>query len=200
MDELRVGFVPGVTPDKWVRAWREKNPRIALRVVPLDELEGDAQRAALDAGELDMVLLRLPVDLDRPTALHCVRLYEERPVAVAGREHWLAAADADELVDPSDLREEQHVLPHPGVDPSVEQLAFPTMTVADAVEVAASGTGIVVLPMSLARLHHRRDVVHRPVDLPGTTIGLVWRREDDGPVHQDFVGVVRGRRVGSSRG
>lgn len=200
MDELRVGFVPGVTPDKWARAWREKNPRIALRLVPLDELEGDTQRRPLDADQLDMVLLRLPVDLERPTALHCVRLYEERPVAVAGREHWLAAADADELVDPDDLREEQHVLPHPGVSPSVEQLSFPDMGVADAVEVAASGTGIVVLPMSLARLHHRRDVVQRPVDLPGTAIALVWRRDDDSPVHQDFVGVVRGRRVGSSRG
>lgn len=200
MDELRVGFVPGVTPDKWARAWREKNPRIALRLLPLDaDLVGDAQRSPIDDGEADMVLLRLPVDLDRPAALHCVRLYEEVPTVVASREHFLAAADPDEPVAVDDLLEEQHVLPHPDITPTVDQLAFPDMTVADAVEVAASGTGIVVLPMSVARLHHRKDVVHRPVDLPGTTIALVWLRDDDGPVHQDFVGVVRGRRVGSSR-
>jgi hypothetical protein len=27
----------------------------------------------------------------------------------------------------------------------------------------------------------------------------VWRVEDDGPVHQDFVGVTRGRRASSGR-
>ena len=75
------------------------------------------------------------------------------------------------------------------------------MTEREAIETVAAGTGIAIVPMSVARLHHRKDVVHRAViDLPPTQVGLVWKVEDDGPVHQDFVGVTRGRRASSGRG
>lgn len=197
MQHLRVAFVPGVTPDKWARAWRERNPRIRLELVPIEE---PAQRAVLDAGEADMTLARLPVDLESPAPLHCVRLYDEVPVVVAALEHFVAAADPDTPLASAELAEEQLVLPHPsGWRPTADQLKFPPMSAKDAIEVAASGAGIVIVPMSVARLHHRKDVVHRPVDLEPTTIGLIWLRSADSPVHQDFVGVVRGRRASSSR-
>lgn len=197
MEELRVAFVPGVTPDKWARVWRERHPRLPLRLLPVEE---EAGRGVLDDGTAHLLLGRLPVDLEAPTPLHCVRLYDEQPVVVAGREHFVAAADADAPLDPAELAGEQLVLPHPsGWTPDAEQLPFPPMTVKDAIEVAASGSGVVIVPMSLARLHHRKDVVTRPVDLPPTTVALLWVREDDSPVHQDFVGVVRGRRASSSR-
>lgn len=193
---LRVAFVPGVTPDKWARVWRERHPRIRLELVPIEE---ERQRDVLDTGEADLVLARLPVDRDRPTPLHCVVLYEEVPVVVASAEHFVAAA---EEVTTADLADEQLVAPErSGWRPDADQLDFPPMTLKDAVEVAAAGTGVVVLPMALARLHHRKDVVHRPVtDLPPTQVGLLWRVEDDSPVHQDFVGVTRGRRASSGRG
>lgn len=197
MDQLRVAFVPGATPDKWARVWRERHPRIPI---DLRLVEEDDQRAVLDDGSADLVLARLPVDLDRPSPLHCVRLYDELPVVVAGREHVLAALDEQDVVDPADLVDEQLVLPHSsGWTPDAAQLDFPAMSVKDAIEVAASGTGIVIVPMSLARLHHRKDVVTRVVDLPATTVALIWLRDADSPVHQDFVGVVRGRKAGSSR-
>lgn len=197
MDRLRVAFVPGATPDKWARVWRERHPRIPL---DLSLVEESAQRAVLDDGTADLVLARLPVDLDRPTPLHCVRLYDELPVVVASREHVVAALDEQDVVDPADLSEEQLVAPHPsGWTPDVDQLDFPAMPAKDAIEVAASGTGIVIVPMSVARLHHRKDVVTRVVDLPPTTIALLWLRDADSPVHQDFVGVVRGRKASSSR-
>jgi DNA-binding transcriptional LysR family regulator len=75
------------------------------------------------------------------------------------------------------------------------------MSEQDAVETVAAGTGVVILPMSVARLHQRKDVVRRDViDLPPTTIALVWPRERDGEVTQAFVGVVKGRSANSSRG
>jgi DNA-binding transcriptional LysR family regulator len=176
--------------------WRERHPDIPLELIPVEETQ---QRAVLDDGTADLTLARLPVDRERPTPLHCVVLYEELPVVVAAADHLVAAADE---VTTDDLADEQLVLPErSGWQPSVAQLDFPPMSTKDAVEVAATGAGVVVLPMSLARLHHRKDVVHRPVaDLPPTRIGLVWRVQDDGQVHQDFVGVTRGRRASSGRG
>ena len=197
MQRMRVAFVPGVTPDKWARAWRERHPRIPLDLLPVEE---PAQREVLDTGAADLSLARLPVDLDSPAPLHCVRLYDEVPVVVAGLEHFVAAAEPDVPIAVDDLADEQLVLPHPsGWTPTAEQLAFPEMSAKDAIEVAASGTGIVIVPMSIARLHHRKDVVQRPVDLDPTTVGLIWLRAADSDLHQDFVGVVRGRRARSSR-
>jgi DNA-binding transcriptional LysR family regulator len=196
VDRLRIAFVPGVTPDKWARVWRGRHPDIRLELVPIEE---EQQRAVLDDGTADLVLARLPIDRDRPTPLHCVVLYEERPVVVAGLEHFVAAADE---VTTDDLADEQLVLPErSGWRPTAAQLDFPSMTAKDAIEVAAAGTSVVVLPMAIARLHHRKDVLHRPVvDQPPTQVALVWRIEDDGPIHQDFVGVTRGRRSSSGRG
>ncbi|MDO9457033.1 LysR family substrate-binding domain-containing protein [Nocardioides sp.] len=190
---LRLGFVTGATPDKWARTWRERH-REPLELVPVAESE---QLDGVRAGELDMALVRLPVDRD---GLHCVTLYDEVPVVVAGRDHLVAAAD-DAGVTLADLVDEQLVLPHAsGWTPAVEQLAWPPMTPADAVETVAAGTGVVILPMSVARLHARKDVVTRPVtDLEPTSIGLVWLVERDDDRTQAFVGITRGRGANSTR-
>ncbi len=185
--------MPGVTPDKWAGVWRERHPRIRLDLLPVAEAD---QRRVLDEGTADLCLARLPVDR---SGLHQVVLYDELPVVVAATEHLVAAADE---VTTTDLDDEQLVLPHPsGWVPSADQLAWPPMSAKEAVEVAASGGGVVVLPMSVARLHHRKDVVHRTVtDLPATQVALIWPVDADSDLHQDFVGVVRGRRASSGRG
>jgi DNA-binding transcriptional LysR family regulator len=191
-EPLRVGFVTGATPDKWARAWRERRAE-PLLLVPLTETEqGDAVRR----GEVDMALVRLPVDTGD---LHCVRLYDEQQVVVAGSEHLVSAADQVTLAD---LADEQLVRPHAsGWVPSVQQRPWPEMSEKDAVETVAAGTGVVLLPMSVARLLQRKDVIRRHVtDLPPTTIALVWPRDRDGEVTQAFVGVVKGRSANSSRG
>src|SRR3546814_20311423 len=54
--------------------------------------------------------------------------------------------------------------------------------------------------MAVARLHNRKDVVHRPVlGLPTTRIGLAWLVANDDPRLETFIGIVRGRRETSSR-
>ncbi|HEY5980858.1 MAG TPA: LysR family substrate-binding domain-containing protein [Microlunatus sp.] len=190
---LRVGFVAGVTPDKWARSWRERPGRIRLHLVPQEESEAES---AVRSGDVDMALVRLPVDRD---SLHLVRLYDEVTVVVVARDHPVAAYDEIALAD---LADEQFIGGPPGdLTPGVEQLGFPGMSAQEAVEAVAAGTGIVVLPMSVARLHHRKDVVHRPVvGLPPTTIALIWRVDRDDELTQAFVGVVRGRTPRSSRG
>jgi DNA-binding transcriptional LysR family regulator len=191
-EPLRVGFVTGTTPDKWARAWRDRRAG-ALLLVPVTERE---QEDVVRRGDVDLCLVRLPVDVED---LHCVRLYDERPVAVAGLEHLISAATDVTLAD---LVDEQLVRPHAsGWQPSVDQLAWPEMTEGEAIEAVAGGTGIVIVPLSVARLHHRKDVVVREVtDLEPTTVALVWRRDRDDDTTQAFVGVVKGRTANSSRG
>lgn len=189
---LRVAFVEGATPDKWARAWRDREDE-PLELVPVAQSE---QRAVLDDGRADMVLARLPLPTDD---LFAVPLYEELPVVVAEHEHPVAAYDE---LTAADLVGEQFVLGVPtGIESQVEQLPFPPMTAQEAIETVASGTGVAVVPMSVARLHHRKDVVHRVVvDLPGTRVVLAWRKDHDDERTQRFVGVVRGRTARSSRG
>jgi len=191
-EALRVAFVTGTTPDKWARAWREQR-RGPLELVPVTE---DEQEDVVRRGEVDMALVRLPVDT---ADLHCVRLYDELPVAVGGRDHLISAAPEVTL---DDLVDEQLVRPHAsGWRPNAEQLDWPPMTEQEAIETVAAGTGLVLVPLSVARLYQRKDVVHRVVtDLPPSTIALVWLRDRDDDATQAFVGVVKGRTARTSRG
>src|SRR6478609_6822940 len=188
-----VGFVTGATPDKWARTWRERYARDPLELVPVTE---DEQEAGLRDGSLDMCLVRLPIDRD---GLHCIPLYDELPVAVVAKDH---VATVVEEVTLEDLDDEQLVLPHEsGWRPSAEQLDWPPMSVQNAVEVVAGGTGVVIGPMAVARLRHRKDTAYRPVaDLPPTKIGLAWLVDNDDERVQTFIGIVRGRTERSTRG
>lgn len=190
-EAFRVGFVTGATPDKWARTWRERRGD-PLELVPVDQPE---QEAGLRDRSLDMCLVRLPIDRD---GLHCIPLYDEVPVVVVPQDHVVTVVDEVSL---SDLSDEQLVLPHEsGWTPGVTQLDFPPLSVPDAVAVVAAGSGVLILPMSVARLHHRKDVTHRPVtDLPTTRVGLAWRVDNEDERVQSFIGIVRGRTERSSR-
>lgn len=186
-----IAFVTGATPDKWARIWRARS-RERLELVPVGE---DEQLVGVRAGEISMALVRLPIDRE---GLHCIPLYDERQVVVVGREHYLSLADEVTLAE---LAEEQLVRPHAsGWAPDAPQLIWPAMTEQEAIETVAAGTGVVIVPASVARLFHRKDVVVRPVaDLSPTTVGLAWRVDDEDPRVQTFIGIVRGRTAHSSR-
>jgi DNA-binding transcriptional LysR family regulator len=174
---LTVAIVVGVTPDKWVRRWRERFSEHPLEVIVVDD---EDQVAVLRDGRARMAFVRLPVDR---AGLHLIPLWSEVEVAVLSRDHPLAEFDALERAD----LDEEIVLE--GLAPKA------------AVETVAAGTGMVFLPMSVARAHHRKDVVAVPVtDLPETRVGLAWRIDDEDPVLEQFIGIVRGRTERSSRG
>lgn len=189
---LRVAFVTGSTPDKWARRWRDRS-RVRLELIPVSDVE---QHTALRDGTADMLLARLP--LNDSDDLHIIRLYEEAPVVVVGIEHPAAAYDE---LPWEDLVEEQFPLGVPaGLAVTAEQLAWPAMSIKDAVEVTASGTGVVILPMAVARLHARKDTRQIPLIGPEPTqIVLAWPRDEDRAITQEFVGVVKGRTSRSSR-
>jgi DNA-binding transcriptional LysR family regulator len=191
-EPFRVGFVTGATPDKWAGIWRERQPRSPLELVPVEQAD---QETGVRAGELDMCLVRLPIDRD---GMHCIPLYDEVQVAVVGVEHVATVVD-DLTLD--DLAGEQLVLPHAsGWTPDADQLDWPAMSIRDAVEVVASGTGVLIVPMSIARLHQRKDTTYRPItDLEPTKVGLAWLIDNEDPRVQTFIGIVRGRSERSSR-
>jgi DNA-binding transcriptional LysR family regulator len=198
---FRVGFVTGVTPDKWARIWAERMPRRRLDLQPLGDRDGVA---LLHGGELQMCFVRLPVDRE---GLHLIPLYDEQPVVVVAKEHPVAAYDR---IDVADLSEE-HLLQDPDEVPGWRDVAtevaegsrhpVPEMSVRQAVESVAADAGVLVLPMSVARIHSRKDVVPVPLDgVPVTTIGLAWKQDADDERVEAFIGVVRGRSANSSRG
>jgi DNA-binding transcriptional LysR family regulator len=201
VSSLRVGFEAGVTPDKWARVWAERMPRRPLELQPLQGRDGIA---LVRSGELDMCFVRLPVDRE---GLHLIPLYDEQPVVVVAKENPVAAYPE---IDVADLADE-HLLQDPDEVPEWRDVAtevadgsrydVPPMTLREAVESVAADAGIVVLPMSVARVHHRKDVVAVPVNgVPTTKIGLAWLVDNEDDRVQAFIGVVRGRSANSTRG
>lgn len=176
---LVVAFVPGVTPGKWERVWRERRVGI-LTLLPLPQ---SAAVAALDDGSAHMALLR---DTSADDERHAIPLYREQPVVVAPRDSLVAALDAVDLADLAD----ETVLP---VD-------LVTGNGADAVELVAANVGVAIMPQSVARATSRKDVVARPLrDAPDTGISLVWPIAAPHPLADTFIGIVRGRTANSSR-
>jgi hypothetical protein len=69
-----------------------------------------------------------------------------------------------------------------------------------AFETIAAGTGIVIVPKSVARLHNRKDVVAVPVaGVPESQVGLAWRTDATDTRIETFIGIIRGRTERSSR-
>lgn len=179
-DPLLVAFVPGVTPGKWERVWRERRPGGRLDLMPLSQSEA---LAALRDGSVHMALVRdVSADDDR----HAIGLYREAPVVVAPRGSLVAAMDSLDLADLAG----ENVLPVDLEGGCAE----------DAVELVAANTGVAVMPQSVARALSRKDVVARPLrDAPDTGISLVWPIASPHPLCEVFVGIVRGRTANSSR-
>ncbi|MFF0147923.1 LysR substrate binding domain-containing protein [Amycolatopsis sulphurea] len=193
---FRLGYVPGTTPAKWVRIWREREPDVPLELIAVPA--GEAADAVRE-DRADAVLLRLPGDRE---GLHAIPLYTETTVVVVPKDHLITAADE---VSGADLAGE--VLLHPLDDP----LGWPAppgilarerpATTGDAIELIAAGVGLLVVPQSLARLHHRRDLTYRTLtDAPQSQVALSWPEGTTSALVEQFIGIVRGRTVNSTRG
>ncbi|WP_174183887.1 LysR family transcriptional regulator [Nocardia barduliensis] len=176
---LRVGFVPGVTVSKWTRIWGERFPQTPLEVIALAQA---GQEVALREGAVDMCFVRLPIDR---AGMSAIPLYREVPVVVVQKEHPLSVFDEVRLADLADER---------------LQDTSDLDAVAGALELVAAAGGAAIVPHSLARLHHRRDLVYRPLlDVPDTEVALAWPVGHTSDLVEDFIGVVRGRSERSSR-
>nr|WTB34770.1 LysR family substrate-binding domain-containing protein [Streptomyces sp. NBC_00830] len=193
---FRLAYVPGVTPTKWVRIWNERLPEIPLTLVAVTAAEASD---VLRGGGADAGFVRLPIDR---TDLSAIPLYTETTVVVIPKDHIAAAVDevsAEDLADEIVLHPLDDTLDweRPPGRPANERPA----TTADAIELVAAGAGLLVVPQSLARLHHRKDLTYRPVTgAPESRVALSWPEDATTDMVEDFIGIVRGRTVNSSRG
>ncbi|GIH80846.1 LysR family transcriptional regulator substrate-binding protein [Planobispora longispora] len=194
--EFRLAYVPGVTPAKWVNVWAERVPDVPLTLVSVTaaEVVGVLRDGGADAG-----FVRLPVDRE---GLSVIPLYVETTMVVAPKDHMVAAADE---VTVADLAGDEVF--HP-MDDTLEWTALPGLpaftrpeTTAEAIELVAAGAGLLLVPQSLARLYHRKDLTSRPVvETPQSQVALAWPTEATTELVEDFIGIVRGRTANSSRG
>lgn len=179
---LKLAYLPGVTPGKWIGRWNERQDR------ELQAYQGSEDSVVEDlrAGRADVVFIRIPDEgFVRPADLSVIPLYDERPVVAAAKDSAVAAFDE---LDRADLAGET-------------LLDLQEMGGADVgMEVVASGAGLLILPMAVAKLYSRRDVVARPLTgVPGTRIAVAWLEDSRDAGIEELVGIVRGRTANSSR-
>jgi DNA-binding transcriptional LysR family regulator len=175
-DSFAISFVIGVTPGKWARLWGQRMPQHPLTLVQSTPTEALND---LVNGVVDVCLVRLPVT---GAALASIPLYEELAHVVIPQGHAMESRASMTLAD----LDGENILGGDWID---------------AIELVAANTGVAVMPQSVARALSRKDVVSRPViDAPSTTIALVWLSDNNSAEVEEFVGIVRGRSVNSSRG
>ncbi|MEO3791321.1 LysR family substrate-binding domain-containing protein [Nonomuraea sp. B10E15] len=195
-DVFRLAYAPGVTPAKWAGIWAERMPGVPLSLVSVpaaDVVE------LLRGGGADAGFVRLPVERD---GLSVIPLYVETTVVVVPKDHAVTAADE---VTVADLADDEVFHPLDDVLDWTTRPGLPAFerppTTADTIRLVAAGTGLVLVPQSLARLHHRKDLTYRPVtDAPQSQVALAWPTDRTTDLVEDFIGIVRGRTANSSRG
>ena len=68
-------------------------------------------------------------------------------------------------------------------------------------QLVAAGMGALLVPQSLARLYHRKDLTYRPItDAPACPVALAFPEGEQSELVEEFIGIVRGRKASSSRG
>lgn len=193
---LTLGYVPGATPAKWARTWAQRRPEALLELRTVTAAEAAAE---VRNGRVDIAILRPPADT---SGLAVIPLYEETTVAVVPTDHILSAADE---ITAADLADEPTLLPEDDVvgwgdAPGVLLEHRPETTLA-AIELVAAGLGVLIVPQSLARLYHRKDLTYRVIaDAPTCPVALAFPEGEQSELVEEFIGIVRGRKASSSRG
>lgn len=183
---LRLGAIPTVAPyllPLVVEAVRKAYPGLVLL---LTEDQTDRVVAKLHAGDLDLLLLALDVDLLGATE---TQLFGDPFVLACPKDHPLATK---KVLSESDLEGEtvllledghclrSHALPICKSTGMTEYADFRATSLGTLLQMVSSGIGVTLIPeMAIAQEQQRTpDVVFRPFDEggPSRRIGLAWRK------------------------
>jgi LysR family transcriptional regulator, hydrogen peroxide-inducible genes activator len=183
---LRIAMLPTIGPyvlPRVVRDIRKALPRLDLR---LYEYPTAAMLTRLRAGEIDLGILALPVDLD---GLEARALYDEPFMVAVPATHPLAKRDRIRVQDLHDetllLLEDGHCLRDQALEVCGEvgvheKQDFRATSLETLRQMVATGAGVTLLPelATLGAYRHARGVTVRPFARPAPLrrIGGVWRK------------------------
>jgi LysR family hydrogen peroxide-inducible transcriptional activator len=183
---LRVALLPTIGPYLLPRvapAMRKALPRLELR---LYEYQTAAMLAKLHAGEIDVGILALPVEVD---GLESRELYREVFMVALPEHHPLAARERVRLADLKGeqllLLEEGHCLRDQALEVCsrvgvTDQQDFRATSLETLRQMVATGAGVTLLPELAGRGAYRnaRGVALRPFARPAPErhIGALWRK------------------------
>ena len=188
---LIVGFMAGTTVAAAVRKTLLSHSDATIE---LHQLEWMNQTSALRDGTVDVALVRFPIDT---TALRVETLYTEQRGALLPADHRLAGKDHICLSDIADEPVVRHrhggiwddywtVSPRP--DGTTPATGATVVTIAEKLEIVASGAAITFLPQSAAAAYHRRDVVWVPIDdIEPSVVAVAWPTRRKPRLVADFI-------------
>ncbi|MEV8476377.1 LysR family transcriptional regulator [Streptomyces sp. NPDC051173] len=149
VQRLVVTFSHGLRVSEAIRAFASRHPDVETDLVPSPWWERDAP---LRDGRAQVGYLRRPFD---DSGLHIIPIGHEPRIACMPATHPLA--HRDELTS-ADLADER----------MLDTPTRRTSSLEEKFELIASGHGIALVPLSVARSYSRPDLVHIPVtDAPG---------------------------------
>jgi LysR family hydrogen peroxide-inducible transcriptional activator len=182
---FRLGMIPSVAPyllPKLLQMARKRYPDLALLV---RETQTASLLAELARGELDAVLLALPVDDPQFETLALLDDPFQIAVEAKAAESWSSEQDLQARLarEPLLLLEEGHCLRDQalqfcrvGNHPHRQALAATSLTTI--LHMVSAGQGVTLLPELCARTEvdqRRVALISFPGEAPRRTIGLAWR-------------------------
>lgn len=190
---LLIAYAKGTAPGKWFDRFNERTAHSPLETFESRDpfpLLADAPADAQGRPRPQLALVRLP-DRRIDERFHLVRLYTEQPGVAVPKDSELTLLDT---ITAEDI-EDEHLNYQPNEHNEVDVVA-----VLDALQVVAANVGVVLAPRPLLRVINNKATAHRDyTDGRETDIALVWLKELDNEVIQDFVGIAKGRTPNTSR-
>lgn len=212
---LHLAFATGTEPGKWFQRFQRDTPHglgAAAADDPFAALADGAGAAGADAaGPAELALMRLPDSRVDEAAighqLHVVKLYTEQCGIAVPKDSVFA--EVGEAVGPADIDGEiiNFVADKQGPI-NVDKLR-------EALQVVAANVGVAIGPLPLLKMLSKNQISVLPYNgeyvpeagehsgakavVLQTEIALVWKVAADGDAIQDFVGIAKGRKSGSTR-
>ncbi len=172
IQRLVIAFAPGLHVSEAIRAFKSLHPQVETDVVPARWWDPDAP---LRDGRAQIAYLRRPFD---DSGLHTIPIGHEHRVACMPATHPLA--HRDEILR-ADLDCELML------DTQTRRLD----SLEEKFELIASGHGIALVPVSVARYYSRPDLVHLPVaDAPNAETCLVVTTDRPEKLVRDFLDIA----------
>lgn len=207
---LRIAFLPTIGPYLLpivAPKLRKELPRLELM---LYEYQTATMLERLRAGDIDMGILALPVDLD---GLAAKPLYDEHFVVAAPADHALASRKQIKIEDLQGttllLLEDGHCLRDQALDVCNridvhEKQDFRATSIETLRQMVASGAGLTLMPELATLGSHAapRGLVFKPFAKPAPSrrIGVIWRKSSPRSVAIDAVSQVIAVHAQNSRG